>query len=42
MKVRGIPLGEWKWIADTIEDKVQDLNKNGVFDNGETITLEIV
>lgn len=28
--------GEWKWIADTIEDKVRDLNKNGVFDNGET------
>lgn len=28
--------GEWKWIADIIEDKVRDLNKNGVFDNGET------
>lgn len=27
--------GEWKWVADTIEDKVRDLNKNGVFDNGE-------
>lgn len=28
--------GNWEWIADTIEDKVRDLNKNGVFDNGET------
>lgn len=28
--------GKWEWIADTIEDKVRDLNKNGVFDNGET------
>lgn len=27
--------GEWKWIADTIEDKVRDLNKSGKFDNGE-------
>lgn len=28
--------GEWKWISDIIEDKVRDLNKNGMFDNGET------
>ena len=28
--------GEWLWIADTLEDKVRDLNKNGVFDNGES------
>lgn len=27
--------GEWKWIADIIEDKVRDLNKNGIFDNSE-------
>lgn len=27
--------GEWKEICDTIEDKTRDLNKNGVFDNGE-------
>ena len=26
----------WAYLCDTIEDKVRDLNKNGVFDNGET------
>ena len=26
---------DWIYIADTIEDKVVDINKNGVFDNGE-------
>ena len=25
-----------EYFCDTIEDKVRDLNKNGVFDNGET------
>lgn len=25
-----------KYFCDTLEDKVRDLNKNGVFDNGET------
>ena len=24
-----------KYICDTVEDKVRDINKNGVFDNGE-------
>ncbi len=24
-----------KYVCDTIEDKVRDVNKNGVFDNGE-------
>lgn len=27
--------GQWVYLCDTIEDKVRDLNKNGVFDNGE-------
>ena len=27
--------GEWAYLCDTVEDKVRDLNKNGVFDNGE-------
>ncbi len=27
---------EWAYLCDTLEDKVRDLNKNGVFDNGET------
>lgn len=26
---------QWYYLCDTIEDKVRDLNKNGVFDNGE-------
>lgn len=26
---------EWTYLCDTVEDKVRDLNKNGVFDNGE-------
>lgn len=25
----------WAYLCDTVEDKVRDLNKNGVFDNGE-------
>lgn len=25
-----------KYFSDTLEDKVRDLNKNGVFDNGES------
>lgn len=25
----------WVYLCDTIENKVRDLNKNGVFDNGE-------
>lgn len=24
-----------KYICDTVEDKVRDINKNGIFDNGE-------
>lgn len=27
--------GTKKWICNTLEDKVRDLNQNGVFDNGE-------
>lgn len=27
---------KWAYLCDTVEDKVRDLNKNGVFDNGET------
>lgn len=27
--------GEWVWVADTLEDKVVDINQNGVFDDGE-------
>lgn len=27
--------GDWKFLCDTLEDKVRDLNKNGRFDNGE-------
>lgn len=27
--------GTKRWICNTLEDKVRDLNKNGVFDNGE-------
>ena len=27
---------QWAYLCDTVEDKVRDLNKNGVFDNGET------
>lgn len=27
--------GQWVYLCDTIEDKNRDLNKNGVFDNGE-------
>lgn len=27
--------GQWVYLCDTIEDKSRDLNKNGVFDNGE-------
>lgn len=26
---------QWAYLCDTVEDKVRDLNKNGVFDNGE-------
>lgn len=35
-KLEVLHWGEWVWIADTLEDKVRDLNKNGVFDNGES------
>ncbi len=28
-------------ISDTIEDKVRDLNKNGVFDNGEVLKVKL-
>ena len=24
------------YFCDTLEDKVRDINKNGIFDNGET------
>jgi hypothetical protein len=27
--------GDWRFLCDTLEDKVRDLNKNGRFDNGE-------
>lgn len=29
---------QWTYLCDTVEDKVRDLNKNGVFDNGEKKT----
>lgn len=35
-KLEVLSWGKWVWIADTLEDKVRDINKNGVFDNGET------
>ncbi len=34
-KLEVLHFGEWKWICDTLEDTVRDINKNGVFDNGE-------
>ena len=34
-KLEVLDMGEWKWIADTCEDKVRDLNMNGCFDGAE-------
>ena len=28
--------GQWVYLCDTLEDKVRDVNKNGVFDGNET------
>lgn len=34
-KLEALKDGQWVYLCDTIEDKNRDLNKNGVFDNGE-------
>lgn len=34
-KLEYLSWGEWVYFCDTLEDKVRDVNKNGVFDNGE-------